>query len=717
MNEAITLNNESIFLDNIRKNKKIVIKNIEKNLDKAKISMLKHMLSTYNFEFDDTITDYNLFVKSVLKELNDKDYANILAISNNINKNIDEVFKKLKGGSTNAFTEFMSNTFKKVIVPIAKSATLSLAGASVIGLMPTVGTKITAGSAILGASIFKMNKNNKESNLISLNNELNKILQELEITIDKNKKIIDTRFDSKVQEVIIEFLEKRHIIFKNTGYLSIRNTIYNLEVNDKLELVKKINVEVGNKIDIDERIKGFDKSLLTKAKENVIAPIVKTTAAGLGIATSVNAIDPAILATPLNTIGGYIAGNAFQNLISTKWIGDVVKYLTTAVSGGLTAFGKYIPVVGELLNKTFAIENICTLTASGFILGSGIVLGKTLISPLINYIKNYKNNKKIKEILKKDAEYYLEDNQKEIAKIQEDLKFNYESDKVIIELVCRYMDELEIEYSKIPENIKELKLLIENLDNKNKKDVLKLLISLEDFNQREPKTFKKCVKKAGKFLFTAAVCSLASLSIYDILSGGGFLQHLNEKIYNIDNTYMTAVPDYKEIVEPKKVEVSSPPISPTPSRGEIPSLEQFQNLNTTLKPNVASTGTNNVINTYINNKGVFLENLKQLDNSEMLASLLELGNDRLIIDAVKSLDNLDVYRLTKYLNSGIKLNNSNEMNYKILSDALNTRILEYNNELDRKLALLHLTNQATAGINTPVIMAEEIKDTKKNKGL
>ena len=63
------------------------------------------------------------------------------------------------------------------------------------------------------------------------------------------------------------------------------------------------------KINIDKRLEKCQENIFQKINNKVVKPVIGTTSIGASVATSINAINPAILSAPLSTavVGGLVS--------------------------------------------------------------------------------------------------------------------------------------------------------------------------------------------------------------------------------------------------------------------------------------------------------------------------------------------------------------------------------------------------------------------------
>lgn len=592
MSEAIAINYPS-FNTKVKVNKRKVIKELEKKVEEGKLEMLKEALKEKNLPFNDEIKDYYNFINDVQQNLKDRELAEANTIINNLNREVDRMVLSLKEGSTTAFTKFVQTVNEKVLSPVGNAITNALAMNTVMSLIPSIPVKIGASIVLTGISLHNISKVDKYKVNTNRTYELNKILQEKEVTYDQEGKIIDTRFNENDQSIIRGFLKSNNIIYEDTGYLALREAIYNLDNEKKEELCNKLDITKEQ----EERLAKLNDNIFTRFSKKVVAPVVAAAAGGTGIATAVNAVDPTLLAGALNT---GIVGTIVSKLANSKVIG----WITGAVTGIVNVIGKHIPVIGSIISKASAIENVAVLTVAGAGVGLIGAIGKGIYNAIKNKKSRYETQELQKQIIKRDEELYGQTDIEEIQKMREILKErSQKSEDFIISIVCKYMDELGIEYNIVPKSIEELKTLINELPRKDKKKVNKFFSELDDYLNRDPNDFRRCLKKAGKFIRTVFTLGLAGMNVANILTSGGFFTMIKAKLFGEslsekdllvfnDSKGREAYNKANKVVE-KKVDVNAKPgpqpgpapaatptptptpgPSPTPTPRPIPSPEE-----------------------------------------------------------------------------------------------------------------------------------------------
>ena len=524
MSEIALLNN-SYSMPKTKERKKKAINEMKAKLENAKLNLIYAELEELNIPFERNYTS----VKELLKDLKNKvsgiDYNNIKDIVDKVETSLNTMVHELEQGSKTAFTKLMTSDLAK---GIAKSLGISLAGRTALLLAPTVGTKALVGAGLAGYGLYKVIKNRKQVIEINETNELNNILQDLEVTKDDSNNILDTRFNESIQGDIREFLKNSNISFDDTGYRSLRQTIYALDNDKKRSLCNLLNSKIGKGINIDKRISKARKKL------NVIASSAAGVSAGMALgmqaATAINGIDPGLTAGVLN---GTVLAAFAEKIAGTDWF--------TKLSGAFGLIGtevlEHVPVIGEAAEKIFAAENIAAFGAVGATGGLVVSLGlyvASAIKKIFNYTKNKKENQ---EFLKLDNEKYGEIDKVELEEITRKI---HESENfgelVVIDIVLGYLKDANISIDSSIKSIKELNEAINKLSNDDKKVAHDILNRIYE-NLNNDSEFINKLKKAGKISLVLLTSGLALMSVYDIIKGGEFLPELSKKLFPENNIY------------------------------------------------------------------------------------------------------------------------------------------------------------------------------------
>ena len=260
MDGVLTLNN-NINIDNsimskTKEKKKIVLNEIKNKLEQAKLNLIYTELEELNINIEKNYTSVDELKKDIKGKINELDYNKININIKKIDGQLEELVGELEQGSTNAFTNLMTSDLSKTI---AKTLGITLAGRTALILAPTIGTKAMVAAGLSGYGLYRLIKNRKEIIKSNEVNELNNILMDLEVTKEEGK-YTDTRFDSATQEEIRKFLKTIRVNFEDTGYRSLRSTIYSLDNEQKRALCNLLNIKLGKGINIEKRI--------TSAKKN-----------------------------------------------------------------------------------------------------------------------------------------------------------------------------------------------------------------------------------------------------------------------------------------------------------------------------------------------------------------------------------------------------------------------------------------------------------------
>ena len=528
MNDAMVLNNPynlSYSMPNVKREKKKTISALKEKLEQAKLNLIYEELAELNITFERNYETVDELLKDLKNKVDTLTYNKIQEIINKVTSSLNTMVSELENSSTNAFTKIMTSDLSKTI---AKSLGISLAGRTALLLAPTIASKAIIATGLAGYGLYKVIKNRKQVIEINETNEINNILQDLEVTKDSNNKYLDTRFNENIQTEIRSFLKNNGILFTDTGYRSLRQTIYSLDNDKKKALCNILNEKLGKGIDIDKRISKARRQL------NVIASSATGISSGvlLGIqaANTINSIDPAITAGILN---GTVLGAWAENVANKSWF--------TSLSSGIGLIGseiiEHIPVIGDTAKKIFSIENLASFATIGA--AGGIAVGMTieLASAIKRIYDRSRSKKENQEYLKLDSEKYGEFDKKELEKISEKIHTPKDlGELAIIDIVVGYLNE---EGIVLPGNIKtthQLKEVIKLLPNREKQRARTILNQIENCLNNDSEFINK-LKKAGKISIALFTSGLAAMSVYDIIKGGTFLPEVSKKLFPENNIY------------------------------------------------------------------------------------------------------------------------------------------------------------------------------------
>lgn len=538
-----TLPNTNDFFGKLTHSKEKTVQSLRSKLHEAKLIAIKEQLRKRDIEYDDSITDLNELKSSLKKKLSSISYEQVEDIYEKVNVAYDKVLNDLERGSIDATTRFIRDA-EKITTPIAKSVAKGLAARTAIVLAPTIGSKVAIAGGLAAGSAYKLVKSKKEGQVLNQNTECDKMLQEMEVTYSDGK-VIDTRFSSEIQDEIRKFLESKKIEYNDTGYLSLREQIYSLSFEDKLELCNLLNDKMNKGIDVNERIESKKGNFFDKLK-NSVKNVRNSILTGVGVSAAVNTVDPAIIAGPIN---GTFLGTLISKLTDSKIIQGV-----TGLFGGVgSAVLERIPVVGDAAKSALAGESLL----AGGIVGAGIGIAGLVAADIINVVKNLKDKfkyiKNRNEIMKYDSEKYSKDDKEEYLRMREVI-YNKEDnlgDQAIFQLVYEYLvDDLNIKFINNPKNLAQLSDEIDNLSDEEKKQVRTFIDKLIDYNDNNHSDFVNGLIKGGKALSTIALLGLSGMSIYDLIKGGTFLHELSGKLFkNVPGNIYADVPDKLEIPE------------------------------------------------------------------------------------------------------------------------------------------------------------------------
>lgn len=510
---------------------------LRKKLQAEKVTLAREALKSEGIEITDEAFDI-ISLKHELKEKVPKTvYESLEAKVDGISENLDELLENLENGTANSIQKFFKKT-EKFFKPIAKSATFGLASRAAVVLAPTVTSKLVVSGALTARAVYKLVKNKKAGKVISKESECNRILNELEITKDSSGAVLDTRFSNDVQDSIREFLKSQNVEFLDTGYLSLRQTIYSLDLEKKKTLCNIINNKLGRNINIEERLNSKKSSFFKDIKKTAISTTAGFTT-GVGVATAVNSVNPAILAGPIN---GTALGVALNGLLKD---GNA-----SAIAGGTLGIGssflvQLVPFAGEVAKNVEAAENLIASAAVGGLVGAGVGVASVLGTKAVKTIKNMHNQfsamKEQKQLLEFDSFKYKDDNQAEIEKMQEiTLKSNTPEEQILFNLVYEYMnEEMKVEFSETPTTLSQLAQCISSCDKKQKAKLHSFVGKLRECNN-DRSDFVNTMAKVGNAAKLVATVGLAGLSTLDIIKDGTLLPEISRKVFkNVpDNIYL-----------------------------------------------------------------------------------------------------------------------------------------------------------------------------------
>jgi hypothetical protein len=511
-------------MPNIKEKKKDVMNRIKSKLENAKLNLIYTELEEEGIPFERNYSTVKDLVRDFKGKVNDLDYNKVVAITDKVNNSLESMVGELEKGSTNAFTRTMSSPMAKTI---AKTLGISLAGRTALILAPTVTSKLIIAGGLAAFGLFRVIKNRKEIIKSNEINELNNILMDLETTKEDDK-YLDTRFSKEAQETIRNYLKENNIKFEDTGYRSLRACIYELDNDKKRSLCELLNNKLGKAINIDERVEKAKKKL------NVIA----STAAGISsgatlgatAAATINSIDPAIVAGPLN-------GSLLAAWVNTKTEASWFTKLCGGLGAAGTAVLEHVPFIGSAVKQATALENLAALGTLGAVGGAIVSAGIGIASIIKRIFTNKKNKKETEEFVKLDAEKYLEEDKVEFVKINENMhKPTNELESCIVDVVVGSLKEDGVDFSSNPTSVAELKSYIEELPSKEKSKAANLLNTIS-YNMDNDPNFVKDLKKAGKMSVGFLTAGFAAMSVYDIIKGGAFLPELSQKLFPVNNIH------------------------------------------------------------------------------------------------------------------------------------------------------------------------------------
>ena len=504
-----------------------------------KLDLLREALEQKGLNYDKSIDTFFDLRKSIMnsRTYSAEDKKELLDACTYIDSNVNSLLQELLNGSISSIERFLKEMYQKIGKPIAKGAIDGLAISSLIQIAPTIEAKLAVVAASLGISSYKLIRGLKDKAYAKSIAACNDALRELETTKEDGK-IVDTRFPENVIREIKEYFEMKSIPFEDTGYLSLRETIYNLDYEHKVELVRIIQSEMGKDTGIDEKLKKYNESFTTFVSNNVIKPISAGASAALPLATVINQIDPALLSGPFN---------AFVTKLFTA--GHMSGFLswTSAASAGIGTFLlEHVPAVGKYFTAAFAGENIVLLSLMGGALGLALNVSKGIIKAVSNKIESIKNAREEREFRKVELEKYKDSIKEELDKIEGIINENGKdpSKELIINIVCDYLEKKDLVLEERPKTIEQLEVVINGLDKDDKKELVSILKEVLEYSEKYPKSFKEKLSDVARTTMTLLSCGLASLNIIDMLTGKGILKKIsNSKLLSgIPGTRLNEIP-------------------------------------------------------------------------------------------------------------------------------------------------------------------------------
>ena len=485
MELAYRMPNES-FLTKVSKAKDDTYDRMLLSLQNVKLEFLKQTLREKGIEYNDSITDLKELKKQVINSLPTDIRKEIQESLSSFSLKLDDTVKELREGSTSKLHDLMkyiANGTKNT----SKAAVLAMATRSVIKFAPSLQLKAIAGVAITGGAIYKGSKTYIENRRKERTKAYDQILMELETSKDNNGNIIDTRFSEHMQKEIYDFLKDNNIQVKEGDYLNLRETMYSLDNKNKRKLLNFINGFKGNQIDIDKKVKEYEKSTLESLKDDFAKPMVSTLTKTLGIATAINAVNPAITASLIN---GSTLGTLIGKLTNNKTIGWIAGGAGTALTAAGGIFG-----IGEGI---FATENIVAAALIGSISGVAYIAGKKVFKGVKGTKENIDRMDEQRKIKRKDRELYKND------KVPE-------KELMIISIMNEYMRQEGINVPNDGKSAQDFKEAVEKLNQEQKIKVMKALKELEKASIDDRQTGVDKLKKIGNALFWTGAIGLAGV--------------------------------------------------------------------------------------------------------------------------------------------------------------------------------------------------------------
>lgn len=504
-----------------------------------KMQLLVEALEQKGLKYDNSINTFFDLRKSIMnsKEYSKEDKQELLDACVYIDENVNGLLSDLIDGATSSVEKFLKGMYQKIGKPLAKGTINGLAVSSLIQMAPTVETKLAVVAASLGVSAYKLIRGLKDRAYAKSIKACNEALRELETT-KKDGKIVDTRYPENVIEKIKEYFKINNIPFEDTGYLSLRETLYNVDYDHKVELVRIIENVMGKNTGIDNKLDKYNENFTTFVNNNVFKPISAGASLALPIATVINQVDPALLSGPFNA---FVA-----KLFSTGKMSEFLSWTVSASSGIGSFLLEHVPSVGKMFKALFAGENIVLISILGGAVGLAFNIGKGIVKAVSNKIQDYKSKKEEKEFREVELEKYKDNIKEELNKIESIINENGKDfpKAFIISLVCDYLEKRNIVLEEKPKNIHELEKLVDSLDNDTKKELKSILKEVLEYSEKYPKTFKEKVKEITQTTITLLSLGLASLNVYDMLTGKGILKKISDSdlLKGIPGTRLKEIP-------------------------------------------------------------------------------------------------------------------------------------------------------------------------------
>lgn len=734
MNDALVLNSP-LSLD-LQSSKRKAINEAKEKLGIFKLNAFKDILRSANIEYDNSIDDSVKLLESLKKSLSKSEYVKVEKAYGKLTEELDKVMKDLISGSIDAFSNFMRNILPKIAEPLFNGTTNAFAFSALINMAPTLESKLLVGLVTGGVTTFNLVKNSKHRAMVNKETELNKILQDFEVTKDDKGNIIDTRFKEDIVQTIKTYFSNNGIEYNDTGYLSLRNALYNLEYEKKLEIANIIKHKLGKSVDIEKTVNKKGESIVTRIKNGLLKPVMVGGASGIGAATAINSINPAIAAAPINTFLAWLSTNFLEKLaakapgVLAVILNKFISFLPVLSGGGTVALS-FLKTGASI----FSIENMAIFAAAGgtlALLGVGI---KKIVDKVKVIKGNIAYNKQQKKINKLDEEMYYDDNIKELKLINEQItkeKFSLAA-LTIVNIVRLYAKELGIVLSDNIDNAIDLRKELEKLDSKDKKRILKLLDELVEYNEREPMSFLDHIKNIGLVILNAAKIGLASLSVFDLLTGSGLIAKIRDSslFAKIPGKRLEILPNIA-VDEEKQLQSKVDDLRQNNVSGSNPFIPETQ-VQTTVTPNPNPSPAPSAPPTSLNNgviprpeevqgiidaqnvvTGVVHGNFTNHLDITTLSSFIDEGNYNYIVEVFNSLEAasrngklyyeqffnwLYEYNPDKFLDfirffidKGFQITRAN---YELVAQSIVAKIQELNAAIDKHNAMVNTINDVT----------------------
>lgn len=508
------------------KAKKEIYQELNSRIDAVVLNTMKEYLHKKNIKFNENISDLEEFKKNVVTTLDKQTQMDITNIENGLNKELSNLTRELKDGSTTAFRRFangIGNISKSTVEMVARLTAIRTAYI----LSPTIGS-IAMGASIISPKIIKTAKDIKNNIDETKRSSLDVMLIKLG-TVKKDGKV-EYDVSEENRKIITSSLQSEGINISSEDTIHFLQDISKLDNQTKEKVVNMLNNLKGNAYNIKEEL---DKTKINLAKikkiigDDIVSPLSTAALFGMTAGSALTETMPDLAPSIITAISsGALTGN-----IGIGALGGGAQY-------ALSKFGNYIPIVGnaieDVTKQVGAQETILATTgvAAIGILGFKIVPGlvykgaKFTFNKMKNIIKARKEKKALKEkIAIEDVEKRIKD-AKEKAENEMDSR---KKDTILVDVVVNYIRSKGIQ---IPEEIKsgeELNVYVSKLTNDEKKEIYQVVKMLENISEENTKSVKKSLAKVAKTAYWGGILALAGLGVYDAFLNPGFIEGLADQ--------------------------------------------------------------------------------------------------------------------------------------------------------------------------------------------